>query len=397
MKDAIGAYVKRVKDLAEHVKGNEQATKQSLIGPLFTLLGYDLTDPRECVPEYRVDFGKDRSVKPIDWAFVQNGQPIFFVEAKEVGKRLPGYDEQLADYFAKAPEAKLGILTNGVNWRFFTDVVNMNVMDREPFLKWDVLSDEEPPYDFLTVLQKSQYNAELIRAFAKRKRAQNLLVEELNRLLEPSSEFVRLAIANIETRKLTENVIESWKPVLANAINEWARQRALTAVLNDPSAARIGAAEPQGSQTKIETTKEELDGFAAAQRLLGADRPVAYEDTSAYFKVHLPEKSSWVVCRFYFGRRRNFVSVPLPVDRVQPLAPGFTVTMAEKGWSGIALNSPADLESLGGVLTAAYDHQRGLRSGGAPEPDAIPEETEAVPAPPQPSEPTVLRFAGDLV
>ena len=137
MKDSIAAYVKRVRDLAEHVKGNEQATKQSLIGPLFTLLGYDLTDPRECIPEYRVDFGKDRSVKPIDWAFLQNGQPIFFVEAKEVGKRLPGYDEQLADYFAKAPEAKLGILTNGVHWRFFTDVVNMNVMDREPFLKWE--------------------------------------------------------------------------------------------------------------------------------------------------------------------------------------------------------------------------------------------------------------------
>ncbi|MGK3962155.1 hypothetical protein WMF38_54755 [Sorangium sp. So ce118] len=48
--------------MAEHVKGNEQATKQSLIGPLFTLLGYDLTDPRQCLPEYRVDFGKDRSV-----------------------------------------------------------------------------------------------------------------------------------------------------------------------------------------------------------------------------------------------------------------------------------------------------------------------------------------------
>lgn len=174
------------------------------------------------LPEYRVDFGKDRSVKPIDWAFFQNGRPIFFVEAKEVGKRLPGYDEQLADYFAKAPEAKLGILTNSVQWRYLTDVMNMNVMDREPFLEWDALSDEEPPHDFLTVLQKSQYNAELIRAFARRKRAQNLLVGKLNRLLEPSPEFVWLAITNIETRKLTENALETWKPVLANAINEWA-------------------------------------------------------------------------------------------------------------------------------------------------------------------------------
>jgi hypothetical protein len=80
MREALQAYVKRVGELAEHVRGNEQATKQSLVGPLFTILGCNLTDPRECIPEYRVDFGPNRSVKPIDWAFLQNGHPIFFVK-----------------------------------------------------------------------------------------------------------------------------------------------------------------------------------------------------------------------------------------------------------------------------------------------------------------------------
>ena len=41
-RDQIEAYVKRVKDLASHVRGNEQATKQSLIGPFLSMLGYDL-------------------------------------------------------------------------------------------------------------------------------------------------------------------------------------------------------------------------------------------------------------------------------------------------------------------------------------------------------------------
>ena len=132
MKEIIESYIKRVRELAEHVRGNEQATKQSLIGPLFTLLGYDLTDPRECIPEYKADFGKDRSVKPVDWAFYQNGRPIFFVEAKEASRKLVGYDEQLGDYFGKCIEVKLGILTNGVQWRFFTDVVHENKMDTEP-------------------------------------------------------------------------------------------------------------------------------------------------------------------------------------------------------------------------------------------------------------------------
>ncbi len=360
MSEAITAFVKRVKDLAEHVRGNEQATKQSLIGPLFTTLGYDLTDPRECVPEYRADFGPNRSVKPIDWAFLQSGRPIFFVEAKEVGKKLSNYDEQLGDYFAKSTDVKLGILTNGVHWRFFTDLVHSNVMDKEPFVKWDVLSDEEPPFDFLTLLQKSQYNPQLIRTFAERKRAQNLLVSELNRLLEPSAEFVRLAIANIETRRLTDAVVESWKPVLSNAIEEWAKQRMLSIVLSSPPSNDTGSGSTESSSAKIVTTKEELDGFATIQRLLGPERPIAFEDTVSYFKIHLTERYTWVICRLYFDRKKPSAWVPLPVEQVQELVPSLSVSVPQLGWSCINLNTLSDLDLLGDVAIASWDSQRAL-------------------------------------
>jgi hypothetical protein len=362
MREAMQQYVKRVQELAEHVRGNEQATKQSLVGPLFTMLGYDLTDPRECIPEYRVDFGPNRSIKPIDWAFLQSGHPIFFVEAKEVGKKLANYDEQLADYFAKAPEARLGILTNGVQWRFFTDVVNPNIMDKEPFVKWDVLADEQPPFDFLTLLQKSQFNTPLIRTFAERKRAQNLLVAELNRLLEPASEFVRLAIANIETRRLNDKVIEDWKPVLANAISEWARQRTLTAVLDNPTRTDSKSSAESTGGGKIETTQEELAAYEVIRRLLGPQRPVAYEDTMSYFKIHLAERYTWVMCRLYLGRKRPSVWVPLPLDQVQSLASGLMLNTPQAGWTCITLPATGEIERLGDVLCAAWDSQKAVHS-----------------------------------
>ncbi|MDR3618079.1 MAG: type I restriction enzyme HsdR N-terminal domain-containing protein [Paludisphaera borealis] len=364
MREALQQYVKRVQELAEHVRGNEQATKQSLVGPLLTLLGYDLTDPRECVPEYRVDFGANRSVKPIDWAFFQATRPIFFVEAKEVGKRLGSYDEQLADYFAKAPEARLGILTNGVQWRFFTDVVNPNIMDKEPFVKWDVLTDEQPPFDFLTLIQKAQYNKQLIRTFAERKRAQNLLVSELNRLLEPASEFVKLAIANIETRRISDKVVDDWKPVLSNAINEWARQRTLTAVLENPARSDNQAAAEGSESNRIETTQEELAAYEIVRRHLGPSRPVAYEDTVSYFKIHLAERYTWVMCRLYLGRKRPTVWVPLPLDQVQPMTPDFVTNSPQAGWTCITLAATSEIERLGDVLRAAWDSQRAIRSKG---------------------------------
>jgi predicted type IV restriction endonuclease len=242
MKEILEQHVKQVKEWYEDCRGNEQATKASLIAPLFDLLGYSMHDPRECKPEYRTDFGKgERAATPVDWAFLINGAFAFFVEAKEVGAKITKYAEQLGMYFAKEPAVKLGILTNGTQWRFFTDLVHENVMDTEPFFAWDVLNDDPSlPVDLLTILQKSQFKPQLIKTFAERKHHQNLLVGELNRLLEPSPEFVKLAVQNIETRALTEKRIEEWKPILANAIQEWAKQRALNMALQRPGSAQSG-------------------------------------------------------------------------------------------------------------------------------------------------------------
>ena len=352
LKETIVNFVRRVKDLSEHVRGNEQATKQSLVGPLFSLLGYDLTDPRECLPEYKTDFGIGRSVKPVDWAFMSNGKPVFFVEAKEAGKKLSGYSEQLGDYFAKSTDVKLGILTNGVQWKFYTDVDHSNVMDKEPFVTWDVLSDEEPPIDLLTVLHKSQYNPQLIRTFAERNRNRNLLVNELAKLLEPSSELVRLAVANIETRRMTDAVVEGWKPVLASAIEEWARQRTLHLILNPPKQPEAPLAD------RVVTTQEELKAFEAIKAILGSDRPAGYQDTYSYFKIHLPERQTWAFARVYLDRRAPMMWIGLDYADVKDVViEGVTIQDAD-GWIEVPLRSLEDLNLYGDLLKAAWDKQR---------------------------------------
>jgi predicted type IV restriction endonuclease len=357
MRDAILAYIKKVKEVADYCKGNEQATKKSLIEPLFAILGYDMADPRECRPEHREDFGRNRSAKPVDYALLKDACPIIFLEAKQVDRRLAGYNEQLGDYFAKAPSAKLGILTNGLHWQFYTDVEHGNVMDKKPFVEWFVLGEEPPPWDFLTLLQKSQYNPELVRTFAQKRHQQNLLLEEISRLLEPAHEFVKLAIANIETRYLTAAVVDGWKPVLRAAIDEWTKQRRLSSVLSGGEPEENGQPEAQKKRT-VETTQQELDGLATVQRLLGPDRPVEYEDTPSFFKIHLPGKPFWAVCRLKnFGDRRPSVWVPLTKEQVEAIMPSFGVTPRGRLWSSIGLGDVRELENLGPVLCAAWDQR----------------------------------------
>ena len=102
MKDQLEKYVKRVKKFCESCRDKEAVTKQTLIAPLFRILGYDMTDPHECQPEYKPDFGEVRGRQPVDWAFFVNHCLAFLVEAKAVGKKIDRYDEQLGGYFNKA-------------------------------------------------------------------------------------------------------------------------------------------------------------------------------------------------------------------------------------------------------------------------------------------------------
>jgi hypothetical protein len=236
VKDQLENYVKKVKELQELCRGNEATTKAGLIAPLFGILGFDMADPRECLPEYRADFGQgEKAATPVDWAFRLKDVFVFVVEAKAAGKKLKPYAEQLGMYFAKVG-ARLGIYTNGVQWQFYADVAKANLMDKEPFLIWDTRRDDPLPLDFLTILHKSRFQVELIRAFAVRGRRKNLLVEALNRLLEPSPDFIRLAVKEFETRPVTANVIEEWRPILVNAIEEWAKQKTLSGAMHPPTA-----------------------------------------------------------------------------------------------------------------------------------------------------------------
>jgi hypothetical protein len=350
-KDRIADHVKRVRELHEHVRGNEQATKMSLVVPLFKALGYDFFDPRECKPEYKVDFGRDRSVKPIDWAVFINGKISFVVEAKEVGKQLKGYSEQLGDYFAKEPLVNLGILTNGVTWRFYTDTTHAHIMDKEPFLVWNVLEEDTLPMEFLTVLQKNEFNPQLIKTFAKRTVDQNLLIQQLDRLFEPSNEVIRLAIQHIESRKLTENVLSEWRPILKNAISTWIRERMLDMVITRQEQEVV---EKQPRAQAVVTTQQEIDTYNYVQSVLGPGRPVEYTDCATYFKIHLPSRPRRVLFRIRLEGRKPKIWSPVPISQVESVLSDYRVDFPTAGWIGISLTGPDDVKRLDRFYELAY-------------------------------------------
>ena len=114
----------------------EEATKMSLIVPLFQIMGYDVFNPLEFCPEYTADVGIKKGEK-VDYAILENGEPNILIECKSCTEQLDKHSSQLFRYFGTTP-AKFGILTNGIIYRFYTDLEESNKMDLVPFLELDI-------------------------------------------------------------------------------------------------------------------------------------------------------------------------------------------------------------------------------------------------------------------
>ena len=95
---------------------HETSTRYLIIDPILRSLGWDLSDPGDCVVEYRVSVGSQRAV---DYALLDGGgRPVILVEAK----RIDGYSddmenlEQIYGYMLEVETAKVIVSTNGQYW-----------------------------------------------------------------------------------------------------------------------------------------------------------------------------------------------------------------------------------------------------------------------------------------
>lgn len=119
----LGERVGRLKDQTQ----TEEATKHAFVLPFLQALGYDVFNPMEIVPEFVADVGLKKGEK-VDFAVLRDGGPVILLEAKHWKQNLDNHDGQLLRYFHVC-KAKFSILTNGIQYRFFTDLEQSNKMD----------------------------------------------------------------------------------------------------------------------------------------------------------------------------------------------------------------------------------------------------------------------------
>ena len=188
---ALASRIANTKDLIQ----TEEATKNAMIMPFIQALGYNVFDPLEVTPELVADVGTKKGEK-VDYAILRDYKPIILFECKKCGADLSiNHAGQLFRYF-HVTEARFGVLTNGIVYRFFTDLEQPNKMDEKPFLELNILDFKEQDVEELKKFAKSAFDVETILTTANELKYTRSIQGVISDLMaNPSEEFVRLVAA----------------------------------------------------------------------------------------------------------------------------------------------------------------------------------------------------------
>lgn len=309
----------RVLTLKENIK-TEEATKMSMIVPFFQLLGYDVFNPTEFCPEYTADVGIKKGEK-VDYAIIINNDPVILIECKSCAEILDKHSSQLFRYFGTTP-AKFGILTNGIQYKFYTDLEEANKMDLVPFLEIDITNLRESSINELRKFCKDAFDKDKIFSTAEELKYSSMIKNVLSEEFEnPSDDFVRLILNRIYEGQKNQRVIEKFTPLVKKAFSSFVNE-----IVNNKISSALQKDNPQEqekdvnqitttqeSASKIITTEGELEAFYIIRGILAEIVPVKdiiYRDTESYFGILYKDNNRKPICRIDLDKKMKQLLLP---------------------------------------------------------------------------------------
>lgn len=200
---------------------SEEATKNACVMPFIKLLGYDVSDLTEVVPEFTADFGTKQGEK-VDYAVFKDGEVTMIIECKKFGTDLSDdHTAQLYRYFS-VTHPPVAVLTDGALYRFYSDLEKSNVMDIKPFFEFSLLDIQESLVDELKRFTKSAFDLHAIRRVAidlkYTKEIKQILVAQLK---APTEEFVQFFLSSVYSGVRTPTVFRQFTGIVKRAVNQF--------------------------------------------------------------------------------------------------------------------------------------------------------------------------------
>jgi len=330
--------IDRLKDLANRIPAlkegglvkTEEGTKNALVMPFLSALGYDPFNPAEVTPELSADVGTKKGEK-VDYAILRDKKPIIIVECKGFDADLNSHHaSQLFRYFSVTP-VRFGILTNGITYRFYSDLIEHNKMDSAPFFIFDLTNFNEASIEVLKKFTKSAFDETGNLSVASNLKYRSALRDFIDKLLkDPSDDFIRLCLteSKVYEGRMTQTVLIDFRPllkeVLRGVINDQVDNRlksalasADTTATSEQPKADIPPTPPVEEATvadtnKIITTQDEIDAYFVVKSIIREVLPakrVTMRDAQTYCSILLDDNNRKIICRLYFNQAQKRIAI----------------------------------------------------------------------------------------
>lgn len=313
IQNKLKVLAEKVAKLKEQIN-TEESTKHAFVLPFINLLGYDTFNPTEVVPEFTADLGLKKGEK-VDYAIFQNGVPIIIVECKNWKEKLNAHNSQLFRYF-HTTKTRFALLTNGIEYQFFTDLEATNKMDEKPFLEFDITQLKESTVNEIAKFHKSNFDVDKIVDNASSLKYTKEIRKMISIELEtPSYDFIRLFAGKVYSGRLTEKVMGEFTDLVSKAFNQTISEKVndrLNSALNKEAEKQQEEEKEPEKVSKVDTTEEELDGYrivvAILRRKLSIDR-IVYRDTQSYFGILLDDNNRKPLCRLHLNGGNKYIGI----------------------------------------------------------------------------------------
>jgi hypothetical protein len=310
----------------------EEATKNALVMPMLRALGYDVFDPSIVIPEFTADFGVKKGEK-VDYAIVSSGEVAILIECKPVLSDLATvHASQLYRYFS-VTKSRFGILTNGREWRFFTDLDAPNKMDEKPFFIFKLLDYSDQDFAELDKFSASNFSINGIISAASDLKLKSLITEALRKeFAQPTDDFVRLIGRRVHEGNMTIEVRGRYAGIIVSCIGDILRDQANQRLKEAIDGPRLGQAvtvapsmlaqeaEEVKDNSGVVTTEEEQDALRIVKAILRKDidlKRIFIRDAASYCAILLDDNNRKPLCRFYFSSKKKRVGIFLNKEEVR--------------------------------------------------------------------------------
>jgi predicted type IV restriction endonuclease len=284
--------------------------------PFIQALGYDVFNPMEVVPEFVADIGIKKGEK-VDYAIIKDGQPVILVECKHWSADLNPHNSQLFRYF-HTTKAKFGILTNGFESRFYTDLIEPNKMDEKPFFIFDITDIKDNQIEELKKFHKAYFDHATIVSTANELKYMNELKTLINNEFNnPSADIVRHFAKQVYSGIITPKVLDQFTQLTKKSFQQY-----INDLITDrlKSALKTEEAEQKESEiiitpvveSNVETTPDELESFQIIKSIVRKVVPISkitHRDAQSYFAILFDDNNRKPICRMYLNSGKKYIAL----------------------------------------------------------------------------------------